>query len=80
MNTTKCRSLKAELSALPPREAILVIARFFDGNDDLGSIGCNLMEHPGMDAFRETLLALQTRRDVEALYATCGEKGDTPAL
>src|SRR5260370_34481105 len=24
---------------------------FFDGNDDLGSIGCNLIEHPGVPAF-----------------------------
>ncbi|HET9399862.1 MAG TPA: hypothetical protein VFO34_02840 [Candidatus Acidoferrales bacterium] len=24
---------------------------FFDGNDDVGSIGCNLLVHPGVDRF-----------------------------
>ena len=24
---------------------------FFEGNDDLGSIGCNLSAHPGVDVF-----------------------------
>ncbi len=24
---------------------------FFEGNDDAGSIGCNLLPHPGVDTF-----------------------------
>ena len=43
MDETKSRALKTELSAQaePP---IVAAERFFDGNDDLGSIGCNLDE------------------------------------
>ena len=30
---------------------VVGIDRFFDGNDDLGSIGCNLDPHPGIARF-----------------------------
>lgn len=45
MDVSKCNALKAELGAQPEPQ-IAVIDRFFDGNDDLGSIGCNLVQHP----------------------------------
>ena len=71
MDATKCRQLKAELSA---QDAPAVpIARYFDGNDDEASIGCNLLEHPGMDAFRDILVGLTRRPDVEAVYALIAE-------
>ena len=54
MDDLKCRALKSELAAQPEPRTV-PIERFFDGNDDLGSIGCNLMAHPGMDVFREAL-------------------------
>ena len=48
MNLEKRNALVAELSSAA--DPILVpIARFFDGNDDRGSIGCNLKHHPGID-------------------------------
>ena len=56
-----------------PEPQIVSIARFFDGNDDLGSIGCNLMEHPGVDKFREVLTGLLRRPDVSAVYAQISE-------
>jgi hypothetical protein len=69
MDKAKCKALKAELASedeLP----IVPIERFFDGNDDLGSIGCNLARrHPGVDAFRDILTGLLRRPDVHALYA-----------
>jgi hypothetical protein len=68
MDDNKCKALKADLAAEPSPQ-IVSIERFFDGNDDLGSIGCNLMEHPGIDAFRERLTGLLQRPDVEAVYA-----------
>lgn len=72
MNIEKRNALVEELSKEP--EPILVpIARFFDGNDDLGSIGCNLTEHPGIEAFQETFAALALRSDVEAIYAQIAE-------
>jgi hypothetical protein len=50
-------------------EPMVPIDRFFDGNDDIGSIGCNLSPHPGMDVFRNCLVGLLDRADVEAVYA-----------
>ncbi len=72
MDLTKCRALKEELTAQDEPQ-LVAIDRFFDGNDDEGSIGCNLIPHPGMDKFRETFLALQRRSDVEAIYAQISE-------
>ena len=46
MDDVKCNALKAEL-ATQPEPQLVPIERFFDGNDDLGSIGCNLLAHPG---------------------------------
>jgi hypothetical protein len=72
MDDSKCKALKADLAAQPEPQ-IVSIERFFDGNDDLGSIGCNLMEHPGMDVFRSILVGLLKRPGVEAVYAQVAE-------
>jgi hypothetical protein len=72
MDDTKCKALKAELAAQPEPQ-IVSVERFFDGNDDLGSIGCNLTEHPGIDAFRDLLTVLLRRPDVQAVYAQISE-------
>jgi hypothetical protein len=71
MDMDKCNSLKAELESEP--EPLVPIDRFFDGNDDLGSIGCNLSDHPGVDRFREILVGLTRRPDVQAVYAQIAE-------
>lgn len=72
MDDTKCKALKAELAAQSEPQ-IVAAERFFDGNDDLGSIGCNLMEHPGVDAFRDAFVGLLRRPDVQAVYAQISE-------
>jgi len=72
MDDAKCRALKAELAAQPDPPAV-PIARFFDGNDDPGSIGCNLDPHPGIDAFRAVLVGLLGRPGVRAVYAQISE-------
>src|SRR5262245_48275825 len=72
MDQAKCRALKAEL-ATQPEPQVVPIARFFDGNDDLGSIGCNLDPHPGIDAFRDVLTRLSDRSGVQAVYAQISE-------
>ena len=72
MDTVKRNRLVAELSAQPEPQ-IVPIERFFDGNDDLGSIGCNLMEHPGVEAFRDAFARVARRPDVEAVYAQIAE-------
>jgi hypothetical protein len=72
MDDSKCKALKADLAAQPEPQ-VVSIERYFDGNDDLGSIGCNLTEHPGMDVFRSILVGLLKRPDVEAVYAQVAE-------
>ena len=72
MNIEKRNALVEELSQAS--DPILVpIARFFDGNNDLGSIGCNLADHPGIEAFQKIFSALAQRADVTALYAQIAE-------
>ncbi len=72
MDATKCRALKAELMGQPEPQ-VVPVARFFDGNDDAGSIGCNLNPHPGIGTFREVLTGLLRRPGVQAVYAQVSE-------
>ncbi|MGJ7606596.1 hypothetical protein ACSFA7_19800 [Variovorax sp. LT1R20] len=72
MDTSK-RTRLIEQLAPKPEPQIVSIEAFFDGNDDLGSIGCNLMEHPGMDVFRDTFARIARRPDVTAVYAQIAE-------
>jgi hypothetical protein len=51
----------------------VAIERFFDGNDDEGSIGCNLIPHPGIEVFRQVLTGLTKRADVSGVYAALTE-------
>lgn len=44
---------------------IVSLEDFFEGNTDYGSIGCNLIEHPGPQAFYSHLLSLRSRSDVQ---------------
>lgn len=72
MDDTKCKALKEELAAQAEPQFVAA-EQFFDGNDDLGSIGCNLDEHPGVDAFRDVFAGLLRRQDVQAVYAQISE-------
>lgn len=72
MDQAKRNRVIAELSAKPEPQ-IVPIDVFFDGNDDLGSIGCNLLEHPGIESFRATFAKIAARADVEAIYAQIAE-------
>src|SRR4051812_46870703 len=72
MDIEKCRALKEEL-ADQPEPQVVPIARFFDGNDDLASIGCNLDPHPSIEVFRDVLVGLLGRPGVEAVYAQISE-------
>ena len=72
MDHSKSRALKDEF-ANRPAPLVVPIERFFEGNDDLGSIGCNLIPHPGIDVFRDVLGGLLDRPDVEAVYALIAE-------
>lgn len=72
MDIAKCKALKSSLSN-EAEPQIVPIEQFLDGNDDLGSLGCNLMEHPGIDAFRAAFASLRRRPEVEAIYAQITE-------
>jgi hypothetical protein len=45
-------------------EPVVSLEQFFDGNVDLGSIGCNLDDHPGIERFASVLHAIRDRPDV----------------
>jgi hypothetical protein len=72
MDMGKCRRLKVSLSS-QSQPQVVPIDQFFDGNDDIASIGCNLIEHPGIEGFRSIFEALRQRPDVEAIYAQIAE-------
>ncbi len=46
---------------------LVCLEDFFDGNDDFGSIGCNLPDevHPGPIGFYSVLKSIQERSDVQ---------------
>lgn len=67
----KRAALLAKIRSQPEHEhgrALVSVTEFFDGNDDLGSIGCNLSDHPGMTHFQSVLSALEAREDVDAVW------------
>ena len=53
------------LQTSPDTMPVVSLKAFFDGNDDLGSIGCNLPEHPGVQRFYSVLSAIKARSDVQ---------------
>lgn len=46
---------------------------FFEGNDDLASIGCNLIDHPGVPHFFAVLRALRDRAEVHDVWVGISE-------
>lgn len=72
MNIEKRNALVERLNS-EPEPQLVPIGEFFDGNDDLGSIGCNLLDHPGIEAFHAAFVRLQERDDVVAVYAQIAE-------
>lgn len=44
---------------------VVSLEDFFVGNEDYGSIGCNLPAHPGPQFFFERLKEVRARRDVQ---------------
>ena len=52
-----------------PEPQAVPIERFFEGNDDPASIGCNLAKHPGVQVFRDVLTGLLRNPGVQAVYA-----------
>jgi hypothetical protein len=57
----KQQGLPGQYSTQP----VVPLEDFFLGNDDYGSIGCNLPEHPGPQTFFSLLKALRSRPEVQ---------------
>lgn len=55
------RQVDLNEKALP----IVSLELFFEGNDDTGSIGCNLLEHPGTEKFYSILKKIRDRENVQ---------------
>lgn len=52
---------------------IVSLEEFFTGNDDLGSIGCNLSDHPGLRRFFSVLRTIRNRPEVQDVLVTIYE-------
>ena len=52
---------------------IVSLEDFFEGNEDYGSIGCNVNVHPGPQAFFCHLLAIRSRPDVQDILVEINE-------
>ncbi len=53
-----------ELDQSQSRTPALTIDEFFTGNTDLGSIGCNLSPHPGLEKFEATFRSILAHDNV----------------
>ncbi len=74
----KLKSAQASDGKLP----LLTLDEFFDGNDDEGSIGCNLIDHPGIATFYQTLRQIEARADVQYVRVAISDLNEyeTPEL
>ena len=43
---------------------VVSLEDFFIGNDDMGSLGCNLLDHPGINHFYEIFNKLESQENV----------------
>lgn len=49
----------------PTPSPVVSLEDFFEGNEDIGSIGANLIEHPGIETFYRVLKEIRKREDVQ---------------
>jgi hypothetical protein len=68
----KIRSLR-DFNDYAAPDPIVSLEEFFTGNEDLGSIGCNLTRHPGMQAFYRELRAIRERSNVQDVFVAIHE-------
>jgi hypothetical protein len=67
-------ALRAKLNAQAKESCpVLTVDEFFEGNDDLGSIGCNLSPAPPLEVFRRVLLGIAARPDVQSVLVRVTE-------
>ena len=54
-------------------EPVVSLESFFEGNDDPGSIGCNLIDHPGAQQFYAVLRGVRERSEVHDVWIGISE-------
>ncbi|MBU2662668.1 hypothetical protein KOI35_04035 [Actinoplanes bogorensis] len=54
-------------------EPVVSLESFFEGNDDLGSIGSNLADHPGVQQFFTVLRHVRERPEVHDVWVGISE-------
>jgi len=47
---------------------VVSLELFFEGNDDIGSIGCNLLNHPGIEKFYSVLKHIRNKSNVQDVF------------
>lgn len=81
MDKTKCAGLIAAVKArgysVDGNRVMVTRSEFFDGNDDPGSIGCNLIEHPGVAAFDAIFRQIEAMDGVSGVYLAITEIDET---
>ncbi|MDT2046527.1 hypothetical protein [Priestia flexa] len=55
---------------------LVSLEEFFEGNEDEGSIGCNLIDHPGVSFFYEVLLEIRNKENVQDVFVEIMEVED----
>lgn len=68
--------IKQQLQTNPNTEPLVTLEEFFDGNDDLGSIGCNLPEHPGLAVFYDTLQTIRQQPETQKVLVAITETNE----
>ncbi|XEC96597.1 hypothetical protein AB6A23_08670 [Paenibacillus tarimensis] len=57
---------------------IVSLELFFNGNEEESSIGCNLLNHPGIDVFYKTLKKIKELDDVQDIFVEIYEVDEWP--
>jgi len=69
--------IKAKLPATSgSRGPTVSLEDFFEGNDDFGSIGCNLLDSPGPQRFYEVFRQIKGRPDVQGIFVEINDLMD----
>ena len=56
-------------NGFPDKEVVVSVEEFFDGNDDIGSIGCNIYpDPPSLQTFYETFTRLKAIDKIENIF------------
>lgn len=66
IRTSLIALIEAQALSNPNTELVVSLESFFEGNDDLGSIGCNLGdEQPSPSDFYQVLSAIRSKSEVQ---------------